>query len=113
MALPSWANDTIARLRPHVTLVRGSEILDWTDPDALEITGCSMQPAGTSLSQDGRVLGIEGRYTCFLPLGSDVQEGDRIVFGDATYTITGAPQVWKSPTGLVSNIQLPLERWAG
>ena len=111
--LPSWANDTVTRLRAAVITRRGSEIPDWENPDRLEIPGCSMQPAGTSLTQDGRVQGTTDGYTCYLPPGSDVIAGDRIEYGGNVYTINGESRVWKSPTGSVSNTQLQLERWYG
>lgn len=111
--LPSWASDMVVRMRATTKTMRGSAMQDWTAPAMLDIHGCSMQPAGTSLSQDGRVLGIDDRLTCYLPPGSDVLAGDRIAWGDNVYTIIGEPQIWKSPSGRVSNIQLTLERWVG
>lgn len=111
--LPSWANDTVTRLRATVITQRGSEIPDWTNPDALEIPGCSMQPAGTTLTQDGRIQGTSDGYTCYLPLGADVVAGDRIRYNGLTYAIIGEPRIWQSPTGRVSNTQLQLERWYG
>lgn len=111
--LPSWANDTVIRLRATAITQRGSEIPDWSSPDRLEIPGCSMQPAGTSLTQDGRVQGTTDGYTCYLPPGADVLAGDRIEYGGNTYTINGEPRAWNSPTGRVSNTQLQLERWYG
>ena len=111
--LPSWANDSITRLRAAVITQRGSEIPDWSNPDSLVIPGCSVQPAGTSLTEDGRVQGTSDGCTCFLPPGSDVRAGDRILYNGATYTIMGEPRRWTSPTGLVSNVQLQLERWYG
>lgn len=113
MALPSWAQQTVERIRPTIRIVRGSEIPDWSNPDILQIPGCSVQPANTSLSQDGRIQGITYGYTCYLPPAADVQAGDRIRFGGHDYTITGEPQVWQSPSGRVSNMQLNLERWSG
>lgn len=111
--LPSWANNTVTRLRATVITQRGSEIPDWSNPDRLTINGCSMQPAGTSLTQDGRVQGTSDGYTCYLPPGADVQAGDRIGYGGNVYAIIGEPRVWQSPTGRVSNTQLQLERWYG
>jgi len=111
--LPSWAKDTVTRMRATVKVVRGSEMPDWTTPDLLDITGCSVQPAGTSLSQDGRVLGIDDRFTCYMPPGSDVLAGDRIRWNDKVYAVIGEPQSWNSPTGRVSNMQVTLERWDG
>ena len=111
--LPSWANDTVTRLRATIITQRGSEIPDWSNPDRLTITGCSMQPAGTSLTQDGRVQGTTDGYTCYLPPGADVLAGDRIEYDGNVYTINGEPRAWQSPTGRVSNTQLQLERWYG
>ena len=113
MALPSWANDTVTRIRPGTIERRGSIEPDWGHATEAEISGCSMQPGSTTLSMDGRVLGISDGYTCFFPPGADVQAGDRIRYEGATYTIMGDIRPWKSPTGLVSNLQAQLERWSG
>ena len=111
--LPSWASETVIRLRPATRIVRGSPILDWNNPEQMEISGCSIQPASTTLTQDGRIQGISEGYTCYLPPGSDVRAGDRIRFDENDYTINGEPENWKSPTGRVSSMQLHLERWRG
>ena len=113
MALPSFAAETVTRLRPTETTVRGSTIADWDHPDELNIAGCLMQPGSTTLSMDGRELGISDGYTAYFPPGADVQAGDRIMYAGATYTIMGDIRPWKSPTGLVSNLQAQLERWSG
>jgi len=113
MALPSWANDTVTRTRAGTIEERGTTYQDWTHPEERTISGCSMQPAGTSLSQDGRIQGITDGYTCYMPPGSDVLTGDRIRYNGTVYTINGEPRIWKSPTGRVSNIVLNLERWEG
>lgn len=78
----------------------------------MAITGCSIQPASTSLSQDGRVLGINDGLTVYCPEGSDVQAGDHIVANGQTYEIQGEPRVW---TGAFtrSHVQLNLIRWEG
>ena len=86
---------------------------DWNNTTSISISGCSVQPASTSLSQDGRVLGISDRWTAYLPTGADVQAGDKIVFDGKEYTIDGDPRAWVSPTGSRSNIQLNLARWSG
>lgn len=111
--LPSWAKQTIIRLRPTTKEVRGSMVPDWSNPDQLTIHGCSVQPAGTSLTQDGRIQGITDGYTCYAPPGVDVKAGDRIRFEGQDYTINGDPHEWKSPTGRVSSTQFSLERWEG
>ncbi len=113
MALPSWSNDTVTRIRAGTIVERGTTYPDWNNPSTLSISGCSMQPSGTSLSQDGRIQGITDGYTCYMPPGSDVQAGDRIGYNGNVYTINGEPRVWRSPTDMVSSIVLYLERWAG
>lgn len=112
--LPTWASQEITRVRPGTKTLRGSEVPDWS-PDKvseLKITGCSVQPATTSLSQDGRVLGIAEGWTAYIPEGSDVLAGDRIKFDGDTYEINGEPKKW---TGAFtrSHIQLNLVRWEG
>ena len=113
MALPRWCKDTIIRIRPGTKTSRGSTIPDWEHADTLEIGGCSVQPASTGLSQDGRVLGISEGFTIYLPPGSDVQAGDRIEVDGKFYTINGEPKAWKGATGRVSHVQLNVERWQG
>lgn len=111
--LPTWASDSITRLRPGQTTSRGSTVPDWSAPDVLTITGCSVQPATTGLSQDGRVLGVSEGLTIYLPYEADVQAGDRIVYDGETYTLIGEPKRWRSATGLASSCQISVERWRG
>ena len=115
MALPSWATDSVTRIRPGTTERRGSTEPDWSPDKVNELTinGCSVQPATTTLSQDGRVLGITDTWNCFFPPGSDVAAGDRIRWNGSVYQLIGEPRTWKSPTGMVSSIQASLERWSG
>ena len=115
MALPSWANDTVIRIRPGTTTSRGSTIPDWSTDKVNEktISGCSVQPATTTLSQDGRVLGITDAWSCYFPPGADVTEGDKIRWNGNDYQLMGALRIWTSPTGMVSSVQATLERWSG
>lgn len=111
--LPSFAHDTVFRLRPSTKTERGSAVPDWNNPNIIAISDCSMQPSSSSLSEDGRVLGISDSYTCYMPINADVKAGDRIRFNSLDYTINGDPRNWVSPSGRVSHITLQLERWYG
>ena len=105
--LPSFCNQEIVRIRPGEKESRGSTIPDWS-PDKvnkLTIKRCSVQPATTSLSQDGRVLGISDGMTLYAPANADIIAGDRIQFGGNTYTINGDPRRWPSATGGLDHIQ--------
>lgn len=110
--LPSFCKQTIVVVRPGSKQSRGSTIPDWSTATRRTINGCSVQPASTSLSMDGRVLGISEGWTAYLPEGTDVKAGDRIEFEGQTYVINGEPKSW---TGAFtrSNIQLNLVRWEG
>jgi len=112
--LPSFCNQEITRIRPGTATSRGSTVPDWSEDkiSKLVIKGCSVQPAATTLSQDGRVLGISEQWTAYLPEGSDVKAGDRILFDGNTYTLIGEPKTWTAPFTR-SNIQLTLQRWEG
>ena len=111
--LLSFFKQTVTRIRPGTKRLRGSEVPDWDNATTLDIPGCSVQPAGTSLSQDGRELGISDGMTAYLPAGADVQSGDRIQYEDKVYTIMGDPRVWPSASGTLDHIELNLERWSG
>ena len=112
MPLQSFWRQSITRLRPSTTTERGSTVFDWTAPSELVIDGCSVQPSSTSLSQDGRVLGVTDGLTVYAPVDADVKAGDRIVYGGNTYTINGDPLVWPG-VARMQHIQLNLQRWRG
>jgi hypothetical protein len=111
--LPSFCSQSITIIRPGTKEVRGSIVPDWEHTaQPVVVGGCSVQPASSSLSLDGRVLGISDAWTAYLPEGTDVKAGDHILFDGNTYEISGEPRVW---TGAFtrSHIQLNLTRWEG
>lgn len=108
----SFWQQSITRLRPGTRTERGSTVPDWSNPDELIIDGCSVQPASTSLSQDGRIEGITDGLTVYAPVTADVRAGDRFVVNGATYTINGDPLYWPGAARL-AHIQLNLMRWRG
>lgn len=110
--LPHFCKQTIIRIRPGTKTLRGSVIPDWEHALELEINGCSVQPAGTSLSQDGRIQGTTDGLTAYVPPGSDILEGDRIRYGGKVYTINGEPRVWPAAERC-EHIMLNLMRWTG
>lgn len=111
--LPSFCTDTIVIFRPTYKSERGDLLPDWSHVTQIPVTGCTVQPAGTSLSQDGRVLGTMDGLTAYLPPGTDIRVGDRVRWNGFDYTIYGEPRVWPSPTNRVSHILCNLRRWTG
>ena len=112
MPLISFWRQSIVRLRPNTTTERGSTVYDWSIPSRLTIGGCSVQPAGTSLSQDGRVQGVQDGLTVYAPANADVLPGDRIEYRGRVYTINGDPLIWPG-AGRLEHLQLNLTRWRG
>ena len=112
--LPSFCRDTITRIRPGSKVSRGSTIPDWSSSEinSKTISGCSMQPASTSLSEDGRVLGISDLYTLFAPPDADIQAGDRIQYDNKVYEIDGDVRVQPAANAL-EHIQVTLRRYHG
>ena len=112
MPLISFWRQSITRLRPGTKTERGSTVPDWSKPDTKTISGCSVQPASTSLSQDGRVQGVTDGLTVYAPADADVAAGDRIEYNGDVYTINGDPLSWPG-AGRLAHIQLNLTRWRG
>ena len=112
MSVLSFWTQSITRLRPTTTTERGSDIPDWTKPDELVIDGCSVQPATTSLNQDGRVEGISDGLTVYAPVDADIKAGDRIQYGGNVYTINGDPLIWPG-VARMQHMQVNLMRWRG
>ena len=111
--IPSFWRQSITRVRPGTKTVRGADVPDWDNTEDLVIEHCSVQPAATSLSQDGRVLGVSDGLTAYIPPNADVKAGDKIVYNGNDYAINGEPLAWPSATGDLDHINLNLVRWVG
>lgn len=111
--IPSFCQQTITRYRAGTKSSRGSTIPDWDKATHIEITGVSVQPSSSSISIDGRVLGISDQWTVYCNPDTDVQAGDHIVFEGETYEVNEVPRNWTSPTGRVSSMQFTMVRYDG
>lgn len=109
----SFWNDEVTIVHPATMTERGSEIFDWSNVERIIVPNCSMQPAGTALSTDGRVLGVSDGYTCYMPINAPVLAGDRIEFNGKQYTITGEVRSWPSVSGRLDHYILNLEAYSG
>lgn len=109
--LERW-HTTITRIRPGTKTERGSTVPDWEHVSRLDIPGCLFQPTSTTLSQDGRVLGVSDGAMACAPVDSDILPGDRIEYMGDVYTISGDPLKYVG-IGRLENMQLHLQRWRG
>lgn len=110
--LPSWCTDTITVTRPAQASSRGSTVADWEHATTATVSGCSVQTNATAMDLDGRTQ-TELSGVVYAPPGADIQAGDRITYGGATYAVVGEPMAWRSPTGRVSNLQVRITDWRG
>ena len=118
MALPSFARDTVTVMRASRIVERGVEIYDWDQAETHDIPGCSVQFTTTALNG---VLSankfardsLMTRAILYMPPGSDIQKGDRIIFNGDRYLIDGAPYEMISPTGRLTHIKCNLVDWEG
>ena len=110
--LPTFCKDVVTRVRPATVKSRGSDIPDWANASKRGITGCSMQPASTSLSEDGRVLGITDMYTLYAPPNADIEVGDHILYNGKEYEIDGDIRVYPGVLRL-AHIEVTLRRYNG
>lgn len=67
---------------------------DWSEPNELELTGCSVQPGGGGQYDDSRSA-ITTLFTVWTPLGSDVLDTDRIRYAGTDYAIDGSVDRWE------------------
>lgn len=111
--LLSFFNKTVTRIRPGSITERGITYPDWDNTSELQIDNCVVTWQGTTLSQDGRVMGISDTKILYAPLDADIKEGDRIRYGTKTYEIDGNPMDWESPTGTLNHFEIPLKRYEG
>ena len=113
MALPSFCTQSLIRLRAGEKDSRGSIIKDWSDPDTLTISGCSVQPTGETISTDGRVMGVSEGFVAYTPIDADIKEGDRLTYKGLTFEVTSVQNPWFSPTGSLDHLIVGLTRYAG
>ena len=112
MPLQSFWRQSITRIRPGTKTERGSTVQDWSNANELVIPECSVQPASTGLSQDGRVLGVYDGLTIYAPENADVKAGDRIRYRGEVYTINGDPLIWPGAARM-QHMQINVQRWRG
>lgn len=111
--LPRFCSQTITVARAPLIDDRGAQIRDWSNATSHDITGCSVQPASTSLGTSDAREPVNILHTAYLPPAADIALGDKITFDGSDYALNGAPQHVESPTGAVSHTVINLIRWVG
>lgn len=60
------ARQSVTILTPGVTLDRGREVPDWSNPTRTIVTGCSVQPGSGARDQE-HADGVTADFTVYLP----------------------------------------------
>lgn len=110
--LPSFATETVVRIRPGTATERGSSFRDWTNASSENISGCHVQPDSTSSDFTDRANSVL-TYTLWAPVNADVKKGDRITAQGRTYDVVGVPFCWYSPTGVCDHLTCRMTEWVG
>lgn len=111
--LPSWCRDAITIERAVLIEKRGTKVRDWSNPDVIEIDGCSVQERTTARDMDGRTLQITNGAVLYAPIDADIKAGDRVVFNGHRYEIAGNPLNYPGATLRLSHKKIPLTEWSG
>lgn len=106
--------ETVTRLRAEVGENRlGNEVRDWSDPDRLDIVGCSVAPRSegedTQHGREGVIIG----FTILVPRTVDVVATDRLEVRGDVYLVDGEPGDWRSPFTNRKGTEIRLRRVEG
>lgn len=107
----------VTRLRAGQRTTRGGDtVSDWTaEPEALVISGLSVQPATQNESSLERADYRETRYRLYSEPGTvpDITSLDRIVFEGETYEVDGEVALWPDPFTGQHHIEATIRRGEG
>jgi hypothetical protein len=109
--LPTFARDTIARVRPTLAADgHGNMEPNWSDAATLSISGCSVQPGASTEDQTNR-SGVSTLWTVYAPPTSDVTAHDAVDFRGVRYQVNGEPALWSQ--GFLDHMVIQLSRFEG
>jgi hypothetical protein len=96
-----YANgETVTRLRGTPTTDQYSQtatILNWDEPDSIDVPGCVIYPATTGETVDVGRNQAEERLTVLMPTGTDITYADRLIIRGNTYDVDGFPHDYHHP----------------
>jgi hypothetical protein len=110
---PSFARETITRLRYPLVDDHGTARVDYDSPPAEDpVDRCWLEPTGSQEVGDGRAAVLTG-YTVDAPWEADITAADRVRYGGVLFDVDGQPLKVPSPTGALRSTRLALRVWEG
>lgn len=111
--LPSFARETIERVRPAKTTDRGDEVLSYgNDASVLAIPGCIVQPGSTAEANDDRSATLAA-LIIHAPADADIDEEDHIRWRGKEYEIFGEVNYQPSASQGLDHLYILANRWKG
>ena len=109
----SWFDKTVTVLRAPVVQYGMRSERDWSQASEHRVAECALvrPTSSTDWRDPARTRAID--RLLIAPHGSDIREGDRIVYGGRTYEVDGIADDRESPTGAVSHLRAALVAWSG
>lgn len=113
MVLPSFARETITRLRYPTRDDYGTTVPDYlAEPVEVDVVGCWLEPVRSIENLDGRIAVSTG-YTVAAPPGADFVSTDHVRYLGVEYEVVGDAIPVPSPSGALDATELILRRWEG
>lgn len=104
MPIVSFANQQITRLRAvDGTDEYGNDVLDWSAPDELPISGVSVQPEAAPEATDPARDAVGARWLVIADPGTDVTAVDRVSWNGQLYSVDGQPLEFS--TGILDHVE--------
>lgn len=75
----------------------GDDVADWTSPTTTVVSGWLHDLSSFESYGNRDTTSVSAQI--FLPSGTDITSGDRVVIGGITYEVEGAPNVARTPLG--------------
>lgn len=109
--LPSFCRDEVTVTTPATAESRGATVADWSEAVQTTVMG-SLQPTQMT-GEHGIRVSVDEAATLYCPPGTQISRLARVSFHGRDYAVDGEPFEWRSPSGLVTHVEVRLRRWAG
>lgn len=111
MTFPSFARQSVQRLRPVETNDHGNTVRTYPDSGPV-VGGLVIDPLSTREDNFNRTATIT-QYRVMAPPTADLQDEDHLLYRGKVYQILGEVQYQPSPTGALDQLVFVMEVWNG
>lgn len=99
MSLANLLVHDVTIRRPGTTTDRyGANVKDWSAATDTDVDGWLAQTSAAEVNDLGRE-GERSDWTLYVPAGTDIEAGDRVIWGGTTFEVDGPPNRAWTPRG--------------